>query len=1624
MSVPANLQSMSVNGREMKNNNKSQPPPTRPIGDANANQLALTREDGEGTREVLVETQGHVASSPLLPLVAQREAQDKLMIWDREKQSVGRDLRHFELLDCCEIHNCHEDGEEEKEDGGEDSNGGGDDGLMSMSSSSTASSVSAYRNDNDSNGKDGEIDQERGMDRARETEVEKGEEREKIGGNERDVLLRSSEDLDDGNPGSEGGKERTSGEQRKKVDRIIDHLKEAQCLSENKVSDTSLSMSAVSPFCVSLDKALDPLSCTLLPNFNPNPNLDPNHNRKPMANSYVTTSALNPGRFKKRAPLVDQNRNSSAAAQSQETPDSEVHQYQRSADQGVHNQNQETPTPSLELLGGQSTTQEQGSNQDIVTQRQELRYSQGSIHFSSDRRMGQKKMDGEKVLPLPRRQQLVRPLCQSEPGKGRAVAEPNTWRHSSPSQSSDADPMVMDLGHGGVNDGHTQEILEIKSARVNNSNYSHNLSNSQPSSSPGDFQPSQASRPALREARSLGRQVSSVGRNSSPTSPTSPSSSLERRRQYKAQSQFTYCRSACSSPNRHGATPTTQSHTPPPSPLRTPQGSPWRQQQQQQLMSPSRIITGTARYPQGCGSSGLRPPLKSNLTSGIPKPPLHHQPALNPGTTDRSPPPKCPPKPKGVRPKIITYVRKGPQLKPQASDGPYQVSTLPSRLSAYTHTHSPRPAIHPATTPTPRTCSSSPDTHTNVKSCVVAESRNPPVLSASNLLYDKYRQEMQRNRLLSSGPMGPGLRPPGHTHTLPPTHTHSPPDQHSGTNAQTHSCTAPPKLASKAESVCGPPVDKFLLTEKGRKLGSPSREEPTSSRMVSQAADAYSSCSLLRSSRGLRPQLGLGAVARGNPGSGVVTATKSQMMVQSQRSALGFSQPVQAVSPATNQNGHEITGGYRRPSTTPSTASAHTSRTLLPKSGQTGLRAPGFSSARLSPGSSGLPGPGRLAGFSFVRTSSVSSVSSLQSVDSTQSEPCRPGPSVGDDPPHHRGTDPPSTDLQRPGGPRNYSPHGLQPPSTPALPRRYLPAQPRGSPVGVRKEFQRSSEITRSLPSSPKRLAVVPPKPQSPVLSRQRPAGTVPTGSPRRVAPFRPQQDQQENMQKEKEEAQRKEREREQEERNREREKQREEVQRLQSRCEEQDEQLRNLRNELKATNLGLQAFIITTQHYCLQNESAEEKEKDLFLEIHRIKEEVASNTAEWRRLQRDKAELEVGFEREFQELQLQQEKELAAVEAELRACNSKETQHLRAEHQEEVEEIRAQQQEQIEELMVNHEVAIQELRDMHNITMTTLHEEHARTMRDLRKSFEQQKANLEENFEKLRLSLQDQVDTLTFQNRSLRDKAKRFEEALRKSTDEKIQEALAPYQHIEEDLKSLKDVVVMKNTQIHQQEKKISDLERVAQKNVVLEERIHVLQQQNEDLMARIDNNLALSRQLSEENANLQENVEKESSEKKRLSRNNEELLWRLQTSPLCSPCSSPLHQSFSTSPLPSCSLFSSSPGTGGGQGIDYPIPCCEGYPPPTPTYCHSPSHKTNQNQSPGLATPTHRAFSNQNQSPGPATPTHREFSNQNQSQGPAMPTHRGLSNQNPTLGPTTPTHRASPSHCHSPARLNPLMR
>ncbi|RXN00164.1 Microtubule-associated tumor suppressor candidate 2 [Acipenser ruthenus] len=256
----------------------------------------------------------------------------------------------------------------------------------------------------------------------------------------------------------------------------------------------------------------------------------------------------------------------------------------------------------------------------------------------------------------------------------------------------------------------------------------------------------------------------------------------------------------------------------------------------------------------------------------------------------------------------------------------------------------------------------------------------------------------------------------------------------------------------------------------------------------------------------------------------------------------------------------------------------------------------------------------------------------------------------------------------------------------------------------------------------------------------------------------------------------------------------------------------------------------------------------------------LAFNTARWERLQRDKEELEKRFEMEVRRLQQQQQAELLALEDKLKSHYAEQQERLQEEHLTHLERIRSQHQDQIDDINANHEAAVLEMETSHTSAIADLDNDHENKMTELRTAHELERKKLEEDFEKLRLSLQDQVDTLTFQNCTLRDRAKRFEEALRRSTDEHIEEALAPYQHIEEDMKSLKQILEMKNQQIHEQEKKIMEFERLVR-------------------------------------SYLQEHVEKESNEKKRLSRTNEELLWRLQTgepmSPVqLSPSSSPIHR------------------------------------------------------------------------------------------------------------------------------------
>ncbi|CAM9531764.1 unnamed protein product [Lampetra planeri] len=399
--------------------------------------------------------------------------------------------------------------------------------------------------------------------------------------------------------------------------------------------------------------------------------------------------------------------------------------------------------------------------------------------------------------------------------------------------------------------------------------------------------------------------------------------------------------------------------------------------------------------------------------------------------------------------------------------------------------------------------------------------------------------------------------------------------------------------------------------------------------------------------------------------------------------------------------------------------------------------------------------------------------------------------------------------------------------------------------------------------------------------------------------------------------------------------------------------QARQLQRQLdgSAGNLrALDALAVVLQYTHAKHAEAVRKDRELSLVIHNVQEELASSAVRCEALQRDKQELHDRWRREAERAEEEHALALCSLRDSLSLQHEAERDALRREHLAALGELRVQHREQLEELQSNQESLAQDIEVRHSEEIYSLKEQQAKAQDELKRSHDSEKKALQEEFERTRLLLQDQVDTLTFQNDSLKDKARRFEEALQRDSAETVQAALAPYQYIQEEMASLQAVLEMRAHTIHQQQNRILELEKLDETNVALKEKVRALTQQNEELKARVNKNSAMTRQLSFEHSTLQETLVKESKTNKRLSMENEELMWRLQNgeglgSPgKGSPSSTSSSISFrfppsrspaSMSPSRSIASPALSPTHGGGGGGPHGTPArVLVYPAPSPTH------------------------------------------------------------------------------------------
>ncbi|KAM4586628.1 microtubule-associated tumor suppressor 1 homolog A isoform 2-T2 [Fundulus diaphanus] len=302
---------------------------------------------------------------------------------------------------------------------------------------------------------------------------------------------------------------------------------------------------------------------------------------------------------------------------------------------------------------------------------------------------------------------------------------------------------------------------------------------------------------------------------------------------------------------------------------------------------------------------------------------------------------------------------------------------------------------------------------------------------------------------------------------------------------------------------------------------------------------------------------------------------------------------------------------------------------------------------------------------------------------------------------------------------------------------------------------------------------------------------------------------------------------------------------------ERRDQNIQQLKELLTASNRRFQALTIVLQQTLAERDEATRQCGKLSEELVNLKGELACSVHSSECLEREKEELRAALQDATRTLQEEHQKELAALEQRLQAVYKAECDSVLLAYKEEAKKYKTVMQQQMEDLKADHEASKLQLESSHAEELQSVRQQYEMSMEELRKVHTQEMLSFEQALKDAEAAVSKDSHTL----------------------------------YLEQELESLKVVLDLKNKQLHQQEKKLLEIGKLTERNVKLDEFLIKVQQENEDLKARMERHAALSRQLSTEQAVLQESLQKESKVNKRLSMENEELLWKLHNGDLSSP-------------------------------------------------------------------------------------------------------------------------------------------
>ncbi|XP_021549787.1 microtubule-associated tumor suppressor 1 isoform X4 [Neomonachus schauinslandi] len=341
------------------------------------------------------------------------------------------------------------------------------------------------------------------------------------------------------------------------------------------------------------------------------------------------------------------------------------------------------------------------------------------------------------------------------------------------------------------------------------------------------------------------------------------------------------------------------------------------------------------------------------------------------------------------------------------------------------------------------------------------------------------------------------------------------------------------------------------------------------------------------------------------------------------------------------------------------------------------------------------------------------------------------------------------------------------------------------------------------------------------------------------------------------------------------------------TKCENQSGFILQLKQLLSCGNIKFEALTVVIQHLLSEREEALKQHKTLSQELVHLRGELVTASSTCEKLEKARNELQIAYEGFVQKLNQQHQTDLSELENRLKEFYTGECEKFQNIYIEEAEKYKTQLQEQFDNLNAAHETSKLEIEASHSEKIELLKKTYETSLSEIKKSHEMEKKSLEDMLQEKQESLEKQIDDLKSENDALNEKLKSEEQ--KRISREKANLKNPQIMYLEQELESLKAVLEIKNEKLHQQDIKLMKMEKLVDNNTALVDKLKRFQQENEELKARMDKHMAISRQLSTEQAVLQESLEKESKVNKRLSMENEELLWKLHNGDLCSPKRSP---------------------------------------------------------------------------------------------------------------------------------------